>query len=246
MSHSKILTVSALLLSVTAAAPATAQDSSRATELYHIFDIRTTAARADVIRALQDGMNPNISQSDTMTPLVMGTPPETPARFTLVNPLEGTPLGGLIPASQMAQVRQVRCDDAVWISSAIRKVRGSQQLRITMCLFPYFSSTAQGYHLDVHAIDIKEKGGGLSAKIGRAIGTAIVGDSSGWTNKTIIDTLRNVQRQLSPAISYVEGQPAFTGTPWLDPVQLAPSTTDKATQENGAPPAIPTPPAQPK
>ena len=98
----------------------------------------------------------------------------------------------------------------------------------------------------VHAIDIKEKGGGLSAKIGRAIGTAIVGDSSGWTNKTIIDTLRNVQRQLSPAISYVEGQPAFTGTPWLDPVQLAPSTTDKATQENGAPPAIPTPPAQPK
>ncbi len=233
MSRFTLAATNALLLSLVASSPAIAQDSSRATELYHIFDIKTAATRTEIIRALQDGMNPNISQSDTITPLVMGQAPETPGRFTLVNPLEGSPLGGLIPASQMAQVRQVRCDGAVWISSALRKVRGSQQLRLTFCLFPY----KEGFHLDVHAIDIKEKGGGLSARIGRAIGTAIVGDSDGWTNKTIIDTLRSVQRRFSPTISYVEGQPEFSGTPWLDPVQLAPSENDKATTGTNTSPA---------
>lgn len=208
--------------------PATAQDSSRASELYHIFDIKTAAKRTDIVKALQDGLNPNISKSDTITPLVMGPAPEIPGRFTIVNPLEGSTLGGLIPPSQLAQLRQVRCDGAVWISTAVRKVRGSNQLRMTWCLFPYVS----GYHLDVHAIDVKERGGGLSERIGRAIGGAIVGNSDDWTNKTIIDALRSVNRTLTAEIAYVEGQPEFTGTPWLDPAQLAPSAADKATTDN--------------
>lgn len=215
-----------------AQSPAHAEESSRATELYHIFDIKTAAKRDAIIKALQDGLNPNISKSDTITPLVMGAPPETPGKFTLVNPFEASPLGGLIPASQMAQMRQVRCDGAVWISTALRKVRGSNQLKLTMCLFPY----AQGYHLDIHAIDIKERGGGLSERLGRAIGTAIVGNSDDWTKKTIIDVVRNVNRTLAPQIRYVEGQPELTGTPWLEAPQLTPSAADKATSGNSTAP----------
>lgn len=137
---------------------AVAQDSSRTTELYHIFDFKTALKRGEMIKVLQDGINPNISKSNTVTPIVMGPAPETPGRFTLVNPFENSPYAGFISTSQLSTIKQARCDGAVWISSAVRKVRGSQQLMITLCLFPY----VEGYQLDVYAIDIKEKGGGLS------------------------------------------------------------------------------------
>lgn len=220
-------------------AAAQAQDSSRTNEIYHIFDIQTSARRAEIIKALQDGLNPNISKSDTMTPLVMGPPPQSAGRFSLVNPFENTqfPYAAMIPAAQMAQLRQVRCDGAVWINSAVRKVHGSQQLMLTMCLFPY----TQGYQLDVYAIDMKEKGGSLSNRLGRALGEAIVGNSDGWTNKTILDTVRNVRRTLSARITYVEGQPEFTGAPWEDAIQGAPSGADKATQDNTSAPITPVP-----
>src|SRR3546814_9438345 len=69
---------------------AAAQDSSRTTELYHIFDFKTAVKRGEMIRILQDGINPNISKSNTVTPIVMGPAPETPGRFTLVNPFENS------------------------------------------------------------------------------------------------------------------------------------------------------------
>jgi hypothetical protein len=207
--------------------PAFAQDSGRANELYHIFDFKTTATRTAMAKALQDGLNPNVSNSNTVTPLVMGAPPEKPGRFELYNPLENSPFGAFVSTQQMATLKQARCNGAVWISSALRKVRGSQQLMITMCLFPY----AQGYHLNVYAIDIQEKGGGLSARLGRALGNAIVGDSGNWTNKTILDVVRSVRKTTGAQIQYVEGQPEFTGEPWMDPPTLAPSDADKATTD---------------
>jgi len=220
-----------------------AQDSSRTTELYHIFDFKTTARRGDVIKALQDGLNPNVSNSNTVTPVVMGPPPETPGRFRLVNPLENSPFAGFVSTSDMAAVKQARCDGAVWISSAVRKVRGSQTLMLTMCLYPY----VQGYQLDVYAIDIKEKGGGLSARLGRVLGEAVVGKSDNWTNKTILDVVRSVRRNTGAAVSYVEGQPEFIGSPWEDPTQATPSAADKATIDTAPVPqggTEPTAPAQ--
>jgi hypothetical protein len=205
--------------------PAFAQDSGRANELYHIFDFKTTATRTVMAKALQDGLNPNISNSNTLTPIVMGPPPEQPGRFELYNPLENSPLAAFASAQQIATMKQVRCNGAVWISSATRKVRGSQQLMITMCLYPY----ANGYQLNVYAIDIKEKGGGLSARLGRALGEAVIGDSSNWTDKTILDVVRSVRQTTGAQVNYVEGQPEFTGEPWLDVPTLLPSDLDKST-----------------
>jgi len=211
---------------------AAAQDSSRTTELYHIFDFKTAVKRGEMIRILQDGINPNISKSNTVTPIVMGPAPETPGRFTLVNPFENSPYAGFISTSQLSTIKQARCDGAVWISSAVRKVRGSQQLMITMCLFPY----VQGYQLDVYAIDIKEKGGSLDARLGRALGQAIVGNSDNWTNKTILDVVRYVRSTTGATVTYVEGQPEFTGTPWEDGIQFAPSAADKKTVDTAPAP----------
>lgn len=214
---------------------AVAQDSSRTTELYHIFDFKTPMKRAEMIRILQDGINPNISKSNTVTPIVMGPAPEKPGRFTLVNPFENSPYAGFVSTSQLSTIKQARCDGAVWISSAVRKVRGSQQLMITMCLFPY----VEGYQLDVYAIDIKEKGGGLDARLGRALGQAIVGNSDNWTNKTILDVVRYVRSTAGATVTYVEGQPEFTGTPWEDGIQIAPSAADKRTIDTAPAPIGP-------
>ena len=221
---------------------AAAQDSSRTTELYHIFDFKTAVKRGEMIRILQDGINPNISKSNTVTPIVRGPAPETPGRFTLVNPFENSPYAGFISTSQLSTIKQARCDGAVWISSAVRKVRGSQQLMITMCLFPY----VQGYQLDVYAIDIKEKGGGLDARLGRALGQAIVGNSDNWTNKTILDVVRYVRSTTGASVTYVEGQPEFTGTPWEDGIQIAPSAADKKTVDTAPAPTGPAPAASDK
>lgn len=120
---------------------AIAQDRNQSNELYHIFDLKTAAPKRDVIAAAGAGLKRNTSDAQTMTPIVMGAPPETPGRFTIRNPLEGSAsMGGIaamIPALQLAQFKQASCDGAVWIANALRKVRGSQTLRLTLCLFPY-------------------------------------------------------------------------------------------------------------
>ncbi|MCW2406948.1 hypothetical protein M2336_003632 [Sphingobium sp. B1D7B] len=215
-------------VAIVAMPAANAQDSQRVTELYHIFDFKTDAKRAPMIKALQDGLNPNISNSDTTTPLVMGPPPEKPGRFRLVNPFENIPFAGMVSSAQMASVKQARCDGAVWISSAVRKVRGSQQLMMTMCLFPY----VEGYQLNVYAVDIKEQGGGLSARLGRALGQAVVGKPDDWTNKTILDVVRRVRTDTGATVTYVEGQPEFVGTPWEDGPRITPGEGDKTVDPN--------------
>lgn len=99
---------------------------------------------------------------------------------------------------------------------------------MTMCLFPY----AEGYHLDVYALDTEVRGGGVSRRLGRLIAGAVVGDPGDWTNKTIIDLLRTVDRQTNAEISYVEGQPAFEGRPWDDAQQLMPNEEERRANED--------------
>lgn len=220
------LAITAALALAAAPSGALAQQASRSTELYHIFDIRTSADKNTMIRALTDGLNFNVSDSQTITPLVRGEPPETPGTFELVDPLaEGRlgALGSLLGSAQAAQLKQVRCDGAVWISTAQRRLRGSQNLRMTLCLFPYVG----GYHLDVYAIDTADKGGSLGRRLGRAIAGAIVGDPGDWTNKTIVDALRSLRTNAGGTITYVEGQPAFSGEPWNESSTLVPSGDEK-------------------
>ena len=217
--------ITALALAILAA-PVSAQQADRSIEIYHIFDLKTAATRAEVTRAITDSLNANVSDSDTVMPLVRGEPPETPGSFELVDPFENSRMGGLaalIPAAQRAQLKQVKCDGAVWIANAVRKIRGSQHLRLTMCLFPY----TEGYHLDIYAVETQEKGGGVAAKLGRAIAGAVVKNPREWTNKTIVGTVRSVSKATGATVTYVEGQPAFEGTPWADENTLLPQESEK-------------------
>jgi len=66
--------------------------------------------------------------------------------------------------------------------------------------------------------------------IGRAIGNAIVGDPSKWTNKTVVDIIRSIRTRAAARITYVEGQPAFEGTPWEDQSYALP-TNEKTVKD---------------
>lgn len=79
----------------------------------------------------------------------------------------------------------------------------------------------------MYALDLKEKGGGIAAKLGRAIAGGIVGKPEEWTNKTILDVLRRVRRDTGAIITYVEGQPEFVGEPWNDERAIMPSANEK-------------------
>jgi hypothetical protein len=214
---------------IAVAAPSNARDSARVNEFYHIFDIQTSAPKSQVIKATLDGMVNNIADSETITPIVLEQPPEQPRRFTLTNPFESSPMGGLMgmmSAAQVAQFKVARCDGAIWIANANRRVRGNQNLRLTLCLFPY----SKGYQLDVYGLDASARGGGLSQMLGRAIGNAIVGDPAKWTNKTVVDIIRSIRTRASAQITYVEGQPPFVGAPWEDPSYALP-TTEKTAED---------------
>lgn len=221
-------TLLAAALNAAAASPAAAQDASRITEIYHVFNFETASPRADMIKALTDGLRINVSDSQTITPVVMGEIPETPGKMQLVNLSDNPAFAGIAAiagSAQSAMFKQVKCDGAVWIASAKREVRRTQQLTLTLCLFPYKT----GYHLSIYGIDVLQKGGSISDRLGRAIGTAVVGQPGEWTNKTIIDTVRAVRTKTPTTVTYIEGQPAFTEKPWEDPTHAFPTTSDKAT-----------------
>lgn len=206
---------------------ATAKDVSRATEFYHIFDFKTDVSKAQMIKAATAGLGRNISASETVTPLVMTPTPEKPQRFEIVNPFENSRMGGLMAMmspTQLAQLKQAQCNGAIWIANASRQIARSQNLRLTLCIFPY----AGGYQLDVYGIDVLDKGGGLSKQLGRAIASAIVGDPVDWTNKTILDIVRSAASGTNAQVSYVEGQPEMEGRPWESQSQLLPNAVEKA------------------
>ena len=72
-------------------------DRTETTELYHVFDIKTTADIDTVINSAADGLAQNSNSIRQNRPLMMGaTTPATPGRFQLVDmasAFQGTGMG---------------------------------------------------------------------------------------------------------------------------------------------------------
>ncbi len=214
------------LVSAVLATPARA-DKNQAQEIYHIFDFKTATSKMEMIKAANAGLKVNVGDAEALTPIVLDAPPATPARFKIVNALENSQLSGLLALAspgELAQFKTATCDGAVWIAKAERKIRGGNTFRFTTCLFPY----SGGYQLDLYGLDVHEKGGGISAMLGRAMAEAVVGKPGDWTNKTILDLVRSLRAAAGDDVSYVEGQPAFEGTPWMSDKALLPTKAEKA------------------
>ncbi|MCL2906256.1 hypothetical protein [Shewanella fodinae] len=57
--------------------------------------------------------------------------------------------------------------------------------------------------------------GGLM-QLSRSLANAMVGTPEEWTEKTFMDIVRAIQKETGAEISYLEGYPKLSGTPWLD------------------------------
>lgn len=136
--------------------------------------------------------------------------PETPGRFQLVNPFEGTRLAALAGGAGSLGFRMATCDGAVWTAKARREISGSNNLNLTACLFQY----TRGYHLNLYAVFTKQEGGVF--QVSRDMANAMVGTPEEWTEKTFLDVIRSIQATTPSKIELLEAQPEIAGTPWLD------------------------------
>lgn len=190
-------------------------DRSTTVEMYHIFDIKTKASTGTVAKAAADGLTQNTSQLSQVTPLQMGkTVPTSPGRFTIEDvgaKLSGTGMGTLLQLASMQNgglsMKSANCSEAVWTSRAERSIPGSNNLTLYSCLYKYQA----GYQLDTYAVFQKTEGG--LTQFTRDITSAVVGTPEHWVNKTILDTVRFIEKATGAKVVRLEGQPELAESP---------------------------------
>ena len=188
-------------------------EKTKTIEYYRIFDVKTTASKQSVIKATSDGLGRNVNNAQEATPIPKSaTLPDSPGRFAVVNPFEGTKFTMLAGGAGSLGMQMATCDGAAWTAKAVRDIAGSDKLNLTVCLFPY----KEGYHLDMYAVFVKKEGGLF--QVSRDLAGAMVGTPEEWTEKTFLDVARSVNAKIDAKVSLLEAQPEVSGTPWLDPI----------------------------
>jgi hypothetical protein len=178
----------------------------RTVEYVRVFDIKTEAPRPAVLHAASEGISRNILNATLATPL-----PETadvldqPGRFKL--------------AETPGAARGPNCEGASWTAQARPDVRGTPDMHIVACLYPYKT----GYHLDMYAAFSKQEGGWL-AWPRRATGL-VLGTPEKYAEKTMLDLVRTIRETTKAQVALVEARPDVTGTPWLEPLPGGPQAS---------------------
>jgi hypothetical protein len=186
-------------------------EKQKTVEYYRIFQIKTDAPRTKVSAAASNGLGRNVNNAQEATPIpTSGDLPDKPGRFKLVNPLEGSRLAALAGAGGSLGLRMATCEGAVWTARANRDITSSNNLQLTACLWQYKG----GYHLDLYAVFTKQEGGLL--QISRDMANAMIGTPEQWTEKTLLDIVRQIQSTTNASVTLLEAQPELSGTPWLD------------------------------
>lgn len=184
-------------------------------EMYHIFDIKTSASTAVVAKAATDGLSRNTNEVSTNLPLQMNAVvPATPGRFTITDigaKLGGTGMGALMQLSAMqsggVSMKAASCDGAVWTARAQRTVANSSNLTLYGCLYRY----RDGYQLDTYAMFQKTEGG--LTQLSRDLAHSLVGTPEEWVNKTILDMTHQIEVAAHASVVHVEGQPELGNLP---------------------------------
>ena len=189
-------------------------------EMYHIFDIKTSASTAVVAKAAADGLSRNTNEVSTNLPLQMdAVVPATPGRFSIIDvgaKLGGTGMGALMQLSSIqnggASMKAASCEGAVWTARAQRTIANSSNLTLYGCLYRYRA----GYHLNTYAVFQKTEGS--LTQISRDIAHSLVGKPEEWVNKTILDMTRQIEANAQATVVHLEGQPELGNTPssWLN------------------------------
>ena len=195
-------------------------DRHETEEIYHIFDAQTTASPDAIIHAATDGVTRNTNNVQTTRPVNLHaskTLPTEPGRFDVIDvadAFKGTGMGAIMALGQnnagFQNLKQAKCEGALWTAKAVRDIPGSSRLDLYICIYRY----TKGYNVDMYANFIKNSGG-VNA-ITSAVASSIAGTPDEWVNKTMVDTMRSIQQATHAKISHVEGQPEIGNLPWLD------------------------------
>lgn len=196
--------VTAAVLSGCNAVNAQLANRSETVEMYHIYDIHTAADTATLAKAASNGIAQNTNSVRTALPLQLGkSVPVTPARFTLEDPYANMRIPGMGPTKVAV------CNDAVWTAVAKRTTPGASDLTLYYCLYKYRA----GYNLDLYATFQKSSG---VNQLPNALAEQLVGSAESWVNKTIVDTVREIERVPGTRVVHLEGQPEISELPAVD------------------------------
>jgi hypothetical protein len=176
---------------------------SSTVEYYRVFDIKTDAAAPTVAKAATDGINRNVKDAVIATPAGVEAT-DLPGHFKIADPTSAP------PGAPVA--KGPNCDGAAWTAKATPRVRGTEDMNLVACLFPYKS----GYHLDMYAVFTKPEGGLMQWP--RRLGEVFLGTPEKFTDTAMLDVVRAIREEITGAnVSLVEAKPNMAGTPWLEP-----------------------------
>jgi outer membrane murein-binding lipoprotein Lpp len=175
---------------------------STTVEYYRVFDIKTDVPAPSVAKAATDGINRNVKDA------VVAAPPgveatELPGHFKIADPTSAPPGAPVAKGPS--------CDGAAWTAKATPRVRGTEDMNLVACLFPYKS----GYHLDMYAVFTKPEGGIMQWP--RRLSGAFLGTPEKFTESAMMDVVRAIRESTGANVSLVEAKPNLAGTPWLEP-----------------------------
>lgn len=191
--------------------------ASRSTtvEYYRVFDIKTEVPAQAVAKAATDGINRNVKDAVVATPSGVEAT-ELPGRFRIADPASAPP--------GMPVAKGPSCEGAAWTAKATPRVRGTEDMNLVACLFPYKS----GYHLDMVAVFTKPEGGLM--QLPRRLGGIFLGTPEKFTESTMMDVVRAIREGTGANVALVEAKPNLAGTPWMEPGRNA---TAQASTEAG-------------
>lgn len=208
---------SGVALSACSAVNVNLNERSEAVEMYHIYDVKTAVDTATIAKAASDGLAANTNSVQTAMTLQLGkTVPTNPGRFSIddvaagMNGQNSAMLKMLSAQSGGLGMKVATCADAVWTSKAVRSISGSNNLNLYTCIYKYRG----GYNVDMYAVFTKQSGG-LYQGI-REAANAIAGTPEEWVNKTIVDTMRSIERASGARAVHLEGQPDLGPLPAVD------------------------------
>jgi hypothetical protein len=159
--------------------------ASRSTTVEYVPGIRhqDRGPALPVAKAATEGINRNVKDATVATPVPASRRPTCPA--TSRSPIRPAPAG-------FAGGQGPSCDGAAWTAKATPRVRGTEDMNLVACLFPYKS----GYHLDMYAVFTKPEGGIMQWP--RRLTGVVLGTPEKFTESTMMDVVRAIRETPAP------------------------------------------------
>jgi hypothetical protein len=196
----KIILLAAILLSGCASMTPTNENVKG----FKIYDIPTTPSPL-LSRDLAEKVKIAMQQYSSDVTINQKIPdhdlPEKASRYKVVNPLQNA-TGLMAFAAQSMNLEIPSCDGSVLDATSHRNYAGLENTTFFVCLIPY----QKGYQMDVYYSYTKTSGGISMLSLSNAMAQQVVGDTSQFIPKTIVNLENSVTSEGLP-LNKIDGYP---------------------------------------